>query len=107
MIKKLFIFPLVAVLLVSCYDDSKIWETLNDHEERITLLEVQCKRMNANILSLQSILESLQNGEYITNVSTVVEGGIEMGYTLAFSSGKTVTIYHGKSGKDGADGKDG
>ena len=107
MIKKLFAFIAALAVCFSCYDDSKIWDTLNDHESRIYELEQLCKQMNTNISSLQKIVESLQKNEYVTNVVAVVEGGVEVGYIFTFSGGNKVTVYHGRDGKDGADGKDG
>ena len=107
MIKKLLTFFAVLAMCFSCYDDSKIWDTLTDHEIRISALEKLCKEMNANISSLQGMVQSLQQNEYITKVIAVVENGKEVGYSFTFSSGKTVTVYHGKDGKDGAAGADG
>ena len=107
MIKKLFAFVAALAVCFSCYDDSKIWDTLNDHESRIYELEQLCKQMNTNISSLQKIVESLQKNEYVTNVVAVVEDGVEVGYIFTFSGGNKVTVYHGRDGKDGADGKDG
>lgn len=105
MIKKLF-FSLLAVLplCVSCYDDSFIWNELREHEVRISRLETMCLEMNANIVSLQAILEVLERNEYLTDIVAVEENGEVKGYKLTFTSGKTVTIYHGKTGEDGQDG---
>ena len=63
--------------------------------------------MNTNISSLQSIVNALQKNDYITNVSPVRKDGEEIGYTITFAYGDTITIYHGTNGKDGANGKDG
>ncbi|MBQ2374896.1 MAG: leucine-rich repeat protein [Alistipes sp.] len=100
----------VIILAVSCgesYDDSLIWEKLNDHENRITKLEEICKQMNTNITSLQTIVEALQNNDYVTNIAPITMDGKIVGYTITFSKSGSVTIYHGKDGKDGANGKDG
>ncbi len=109
--KKLFYFLLVAVTFaVGCsesFDDSEIWDKLNDHENRIAKLEELCKQMNTNISSLQTLVNALNQKEYITNVAPISKNGEEIGYTITFTSGKTITIYHGKNGQDGADGKDG
>ena len=101
-------FALMA-FLVSCteFDDSPIWDKLNDYEERISKLEIECRKINTNIIALQSILQALQNCEYITNVSPITELDVQIGYTIVFSSGKCITIYHGVDGKDGQDGTDG
>ena len=63
--------------------------------------------MNTNIEALQTIVEALQKNEYVTSVVPITEGGVEVGYTIAFSSGKYITIYHGTDGADSSDGKDG
>ena len=60
--------------------------------------------MNTNISSLQEIVTALQNSETIKSVSSLTDG---TGYLITFSTGKTITIYHGKNGTDGEDGKDG
>lgn len=94
---------------ISCerFDDSAIWEELKNHDERITRLEVLCKEMNSNISSLQTIVKALQENDYVTNVVKVVENGEEVGYTISFSKSGSITIYHGKNGKDGQDGAPG
>ena len=108
--KKLFtILSVACAMAVGCeqYDHTPIWDKLNDHENRIVTLEDLCNRFNTNIGSLQDIVAALQQNDYVTNVVAIVEGGKEIGYTITFSKAGTVTIYHGKDGKDGANGQDG
>lgn len=106
--KKLFIcLSVISVLLVSCskdYDDSALWDSVNGLENRVAKLEELCKQMNTNISSLQEIVKALKERESITNVSTLSNGS---GYSITFTSGKTITIYHGKNGSDGSDGTNG
>ena len=72
--------------LISCeFDDSEIWDKLDEHEERIQSLEVLCRQMNTNIESLQSILAALQQNDYVTGVAPIMEGKIVIGYTITFS----------------------
>ena len=106
----------LAVVVSSCskFDDSAIWDklneqeqTLNDHEKRIAALEELCKQMNTNINALQTLVEALEKRDYITNVSPVREDGVVVGYTISFASSDTITIYNGKDGKDGVNGQDG
>lgn len=93
---------LLIVMLSSCsYDDSLLWEEIRDHEARIVELETLCNQMNTNISSLQTIVEVLQNNDYVTSVSPVMEDGMEIGYIITFSKSGAVTIYHGIDGKDG------
>ncbi|MBO5189319.1 MAG: leucine-rich repeat protein [Alistipes sp.] len=113
--KKLFIYLLVAITMIiagcsESFDDSKIWDKLDDHESRIAKLEELCKQMNTNISSLQTIVKALQNNDYVTGVTPITKDGETVGYTITFTKSQPITIYHGKDGKDGqngADGKDG
>lgn len=113
--KKLFTYLLAAITLIiagcsESFDDSKIWDKINDHENRILALEELCRQLNTNIDALQTIVEALEKNDYVTNVSPVREDGEIIGYTITFAYSDTITIYNGKDGKDGqngADGKDG
>lgn len=104
--KKGFVLVLITMLALSCnkFDDSAIWDKLNDHEGRIAYLEEVCKTMNTNIVNLQTLVTALEANDYIINASPLVTGD---GYTFTFKSGKSVVIYDGKDGVDGTDGKDG
>ena len=70
-------------------------------------LQVECEKMNRNIVALQEIVSALQNNDYIVSVTPIYEGITEIGYKILFSSGNSITIYHGKDGQDGADGAPG
>ncbi|WP_334128669.1 PL29 family lyase N-terminal domain-containing protein, partial [Alistipes finegoldii] len=67
-------------------------------------LEELCKQMNTNISSLQTIVTALQNNVYVTGTTPLMKDGKEIGYTITFSKGNPITIYHGKDGQDGEDG---
>ena len=90
--------------MCSKFDDTEIWDKLNDHESRITALEELCKQMNTNINALQTLVEALEKRDYITNVSPVREDGVVVGYTISFASSDTITIYNGKDGNNGTGG---
>ena len=109
--KRLFTLFAIALAFVasSCnkFDDSEIWDKLNEHDKRITALEELCKQMNTNIVALQTVVNALQKNDFITNVSPVRKDGEVVGYTITFAHSDTITIYHGTNGKDGANGKDG
>lgn len=95
---KKYLFGLVAILaltLSSCsYDDSEIWEKYNDLENRVTKLEGLCREMNTNIESLEAILKSLKDNEHVSNLAPITKDGEVVGYTITFTSGKSVTIYN-------------
>lgn len=102
MMKKLFIcLSVIGLLLVSCsndYDDSALWDQMTKLEERIAKLEELCNKTNTNLLSLQTIVTSLQNNDYITDVSPLLENGKIVGYTIKFAKNNPIVIYNGKDG---------
>lgn len=98
---------LSAVSCNDAFDDSLLWEKINNHENRIAALEELCKQMNTNITSLQKIVNTLQNNDYVTNVAPITKDGETIGYTITFTKSEPITIYLGKDGIDGTNGKDG
>lgn len=96
-----------GIIVVSCYDDSALWDSVKDHESRISKLEAQCKELNTNITSLKTLVDAYLSADYITDVTPVMEGGEEVGYVITFAKNGKITIYHGEDGAPGADGKDG
>lgn len=105
--KKILLLAACMFAIVSCYDDSKLWESIEDHESRISKLEKLCTEMNSNISALQTIVTALQNNDYVTGVVPVTENGKTIGYTITFANAQPITVYHGKDAQDGVDGKDG
>ena len=92
-----------AIVLSSCeYDDGKIWDSVHGLEDRVAKLEELCKQMNTNISSLQTIVTALQNNDYVTGVTPVLQNGKEVGYTITFSKSSPITIFHGKDGANGS-----
>lgn len=96
-----------CLMMVGCYDDSDIRNTLDDHESRLTEVERLCREQNSNIVSLQNIIAALEANDVVVSVAPVMEGGVEVGYTIVFSQSGPVTIYNGKDGADGEDGEGG
>ena len=89
------------------YDDSGIRSDIENLENRVTSLEEWQQSVNTDIQSLQTLVEALENKNFITDVTPVVEGDEEIGYTITFQTGESITIKHGENGKDGVDGTDG
>lgn len=108
--KKLtFILCTVIMLAVSgCrYDDSLLNSRVDDLEKRVSTLEEICNRINTNVSSLQTLVNALQEKDYITSVTPITVDDNIVGYNINFTQSPSITIYHGKNGKDGMDGKDG
>lgn len=105
---KRFAYIVLAAIatLVSCstYDHEAILEQLRDHEERIQKLETICNKLNSNVEAIQTIITALEQNDYVTDIVKVMEDGIEVGYSITFAKGGTVTIYHGADGADGTNG---
>ncbi|MDE7472082.1 MAG: DUF4988 domain-containing protein, partial [Muribaculaceae bacterium] len=89
------------------YDDGWIYNRFDDIEQRILTLEELCGQMNTNIASLQTLVNALQQNDYITSVTPLYAGQDVIGYTISFTQSPSITIYHGRDGKDGLNGTDG
>ena len=92
-----FLMAIVGITLTSCeYDDSNLWNEIEDVKNRVTALEETVKKTNNNISALQTIVEALQKMVYVTSVQTTADG-----YVINFSDGTTATITNGKDGANG------
>jgi len=106
--RKCLLLIIALLTMISCrYDDTDILSQLQDHESRIARLETLANQINSNVTALQTLIDALQNKDYVTSIAPINEGGVEIGYTVTFSKSDPVTIYHGRDGKDGVDGIDG
>ena len=103
--KRLYVMlPLACALtFTACddYDDTALWEQVNDNTSRIEALEQWQDEVNNNITALQQLLNT---NDMITSVTPVTLGGEVTGYTITFLHSDPITIYHGEKGEDGADG---
>lgn len=104
--KIILLLTIASAVFSGCdkYDDSSIKSDINDLKQRVAALEQQCKMMNENITSIQSILSAVQKQDGIVSVTDLPDGA---GYSVLFSSGKLIYLYNGKNGVDGRDGIDG
>ena len=104
--RKAFLLLLAALTLAACkYDDSALWEQVNQNTEelaaqaaRIAALEAWQAETNTNIEALQTLLSTT---DYITAVTPVVKDGVEVGFTISFLNTPAITIYHGTKGDKG------
>lgn len=90
--------------LSSCgddYDDSELRGDIENLEGRITALEEWQKSVNTDIRSLQSLVEALEDKDYVTAVTPLEDG---TGYVISFLKSGNVTIKHGEQGEKGEDG---
>lgn len=104
-INKLCLFVALLLVAAACddkYDDTALWDKVNDHEERIAALEEWQEQTNQSIAGIQELLNTT---DMITAVTTLTEGGDTLGYTISFRHGDPITIYNGAKGEPGADGQ--
>ena len=108
---KKFLTMLSLVLLgfasTSCYDDSKLWEKVEDLDVRVETLETLCTQMNSNLTALTELINAMTMGDVIVGVTPIKDNGVEIGWQILLKDREPVVIYHGKNGAAGADGKDG
>ena len=87
----------------SCYDDSALWDSVKDLEGKVKSLETLCNETNSNLASLQALVTSIKQGDYIVDVTPLTETGKEVGYQITFHDRGAVKIYHGKDGVNASD----
>lgn len=93
-----------ALVLVGCYNDDKLWDAVNEQEQRIEALESWQKVANNNIEALQTLVSGKH---YITEITPVTLEGKTVGYTIAFNDRAPITIYNGEKGEKGEQGDKG
>ena len=101
----LLLLTLTVCFFTACHKN--IWAELENLDQRVTKLEELCKEMNTNIISIQTIVNVNQSGDYITGIVEIKKDGKVIGYTITFGKHDPITIYHGQDGKDGQNGTDG
>lgn len=103
--KRVLYICLILILgLLGCNNKDSIWNIMSDMDDRISTLEMLCQEMNTNIAAIKTLINAQNEGDYITNVIEIRNGGIVVGYTIIFKKHEPITIYNGTNGKDGSDG---
>ena len=87
-----------ALLLVSCgsYDDTELRDRVKDLEDRVAKLE---SAVNTNTQSIQALVEASKGSDAVTGFSELTD---KSGYVITFASGRSITLYHGKDGRNGS-----
>lgn len=100
--KKMIIGSIIMLAAFSCdkyeYDDSAIWDKLEEIERHRdetvhSGYETLCNRLNANISSIHTILQAKTEGEYVTNVISMMDDGKDVGYLINFSVTGSVPVF--------------
>ena len=100
--KKMIIGSIIMLAAFSCdkyeYDDSAIWDKLEEIERHRdetvhSGYETLCNRLNANISSIHTILQAKTEGEYVTNVISMMDNGKDVGYLVNFPVTGSVPVF--------------
>lgn len=94
----------LATTFVACrkYDDGVVRSRLDKAESRLTSVESRVNTINEGLKSLGAVVDALQKGKYVTNVSPTSDG-----YIITFSDNTTVNLKHGAKGDKGEQGTQG
>ena len=100
---------LFVVMAIGCDDGElvQLQRDVKDLQSRVTTLETWCNTANTQICALQGLVTALEQKDFVTGVTPIVENSKEVGYTISFSKSGPVTIRHGEKGVDGEKGTDG
>lgn len=92
--KQLLLAVLALLMIAGCskYDDSALWNKVDDLDSRIKNIET----LNGGIETLWTIVNSLNGKDHVSEVKENADGS----YTIEFTSGKAVTIKDGDKGND-------
>lgn len=94
---------MIAIGVIACtpYDDTDIRAEMESLKAQMDSLDVHLQKTNANVNALQTIVDALDENEYITNVEEVKDdNGTVIGYTITFAVAGRKTIYNGKDAQN-------
>lgn len=95
--KSLFIcMTLCNMVLVSCYNDDDLKNSISGLEDRVSKLEASLQNVQNDISSLKTLTDALAQNKSIDSVLENEDGS----YTVHFSDKTEVTIRNGKDGED-------
>lgn len=85
-----------VLLLGSC---AKVFrDELTELHEQMSEILALVDQANSNLEAVQILLSVIKDYDYITDISPILDNGVEIGYQISFTSGKIATIYHGEVG---------
>lgn len=98
---------LSALALTACYDDDKLWNAIDEQDQRIAALEQWQKDAAGNIEALQALVSGQDYITAITPIAATDDPDKTIGYTITFNRQGTVTLYNGFPGVTGPQGPQG
>lgn len=87
----------ISFMFSGCsYNDSDLWEAVDDLTSRVEALEAATRSINSDIEALQAMVNALQSNVSVTQVEQTSNG-----YVIHFSDGSQATIANGRDGENG------
>ena len=103
--KILLALAAVATIFAGC--NKGLEDRVSNLENRVSEIEALLTELDVRVKGINTIVSDLQKNVYVTDVKPVEENGDVIGYTLTFTEGEPVTIYHGVKGDKGDKGEAG
>ena len=88
--KKVISIILSMLVFLGC--ENMLRDELHEIHSEIDELREMLNQANTNIEALQKIVTALQSNDFVTGVTPIIENGVEVGYTIAFSKSGTAVI---------------
>lgn len=101
--KKFLTIVVCAAAFEACqYDDSELWQSVDDLTQRVEAIESSVGAINSQIETIGDCLDALSAGKVIMKVTPT-----ETGYDLTMSDGSVISISNGRDGEKGDPGDKG
>ena len=96
-----FIVAIAAFFFFGCDDSSKLKLDITNLQDRVSVLEQVCTQFNSSLTGVITLVNALNNNDFITSVTPVYKEKEIIGYTISFLKASPIIIYNGVNGKDG------
>lgn len=74
MMKKFALWSLALLLTFAAacsdYDDTELWNSVNDIKKRVEALETAVAKLNSDVSAMQTLIEKLNEKVYVSKVET-------------------------------------
>ena len=97
----------VGLILAGCakeYDDTALQNDVKTLKSQVEQIQNDIRSLNGQIAGLTETIEQWKKGGYVESIQELAD---KSGFTITFTGGKTVTLYHGAKGDKGDQGDPG